>query len=274
MRPRAATIKEPQMDAAAEPAQDLKQTQSPPPRPLGFFGLCLSLVALAVLCLLLSALGLAIGVAIAGPVLGWPQFIEALQRALAASDDALATRLLMAVILIFYLSLVIAVFIAARWRGKGQWRALTGWEKFTLSDRSIWIIMVLALIYSASASDLIGHFLSRPAEPLKIPADPYAAVALFVLAVMLAPVTEELLFRGWIFTALRFNWGFWPALLVTSMLFALAHYENTHLYALAVFPIGLALGAIRERAGSVKAAILFHGVNNLAAFVLSAFGGG
>ena len=94
------------------------------------------------------------------------------------------------------------------------------------------------------------------------------------LAVLIAPVTEELLFRGWIYTGLRFHWGLWPALLTTSALFACAHYENTHLYALAVFPIGLALGVIRERTGSVKASILFHALNNFVAFGLMMLSGG
>ncbi len=39
------------------------------------------------------------------------------------------------------------------------------------------------------------------------------------------------------------------------------------------FPIGLALGVIRERTGSVKASITYHAINNLAAFCLSALSG-
>jgi len=50
--------------------------------------------------------------------------------------------------------------------------------------------------------------------------------------------------------------------------FAGMHYEKTHLYALAVFPIGLALGAIREITGTIKSTISFHAFNNLIACVL------
>ena len=87
---------------------------------------------------------------------------------------------------------------------------------------------------------------------------------------MLAPFTEELLFRGWIYTSLRFSFGLWPAVLASAAVFGFAHYEDTHLYALAVFPVGIALALIRERTGSVKASMLFHAFNNLIAFCAAA----
>jgi membrane protease YdiL (CAAX protease family) len=40
---------------------------------------------------------------------------------------------------------------------------------------------------------------------------------------------------------------------------------------LAVFPVGLALGAIRETSGSLKASISFHAFFNAVAFALAAF---
>jgi membrane protease YdiL (CAAX protease family) len=166
-----------------------------------------------------------------------------------------------------------AIVIAARWRGKSQWRDLIGWRPFRLGDRWVWLIMLAALIYSVTADSLIGHFFPHAPAQLSIPSDRVTAGALFALAVVFAPIAEELLFRGWIYTALRAHWGLWPALLTSSALFAFAHYEGTHLYALAVFPIGLALGLIRERTGSIKVSIGYHAFNNLAAFALAALGG-
>ena len=60
------------------------------------------------------------------------------------------------------------------------------------------------------------------------------------------------------------RWG----ILVSAILFALAHWESTHLYALAVFPVGLALGYVRQRADSIAASITLHSLYNGIAAVL------
>ena len=104
--------------------------------------------------------------------------------------------------------------------------------------------------------------------------DPAAALGLSVLAVVFAPGVEELVFRGWIFTHLRRDFSFATALLASSVVFAGLHYDSTHLYALAVFPVGLALGAMREITGSIKPTIAFHAFNNFLACCLSFVGPG
>lgn len=261
------------MDVATAAEQDEGEAAREAATPFGLGGLLLSLVGLALLGLILAALLCAVAALIALPIMDPAGLLAALKAGLSGSDGALAARLLAIVVLAVYLGLAIAIFIAARWRGGAAWRRLIGWYPFRLGNRRFWIVVALTLLYSAAADAAIGHFLTHPMERLEIPADPAAALGLFVLAVAIAPLTEELLFRGWIYTSLRFSFGFWPALIVTSALFALAHYEKTHLYALAVFPIGLAIGAIRERTGSLKAAMLFHALNNLAAFGLAALAG-
>lgn len=253
------------MDAAADDCRALE--------PPGFVGLCLSLIGLLAFGALITALAGGVAVVIAGLMIGWPALSEALHRTLTQGDSIEAVRTLFAGILVFYIALAGAVVLAAKWRGGQHWRDLIGWRSFRLSDRMLWAIIAAALIYSALANNMAAHFLTHPPVELAVPVDPVAAAALFVLAVLAAPVTEELVFRGWIYTGLRFHWGFWPALLTTSVLFAGAHYERTHVYALAVFPIGLALGVVRERTGSVRASILFHALNNFAAFALSAIFG-
>lgn len=254
------------MEAAADESQAVK--------PFGFAGLCLSLIGLVILGLFVTVLIGAVAALAAGVVMGWHAVLETARHALAQGGNDDDMRALFAIIVAFHVGLVIAILLMARWRGGTAWRELIAWQPFRLADKMIWAIMAGALIYSAGADSAIEYFLPHPPVQLTIPVDLAASTALFALAVVVAPVTEELLFRGWIYTGLRFHWGMWPALLTTSALFAFAHYENTHLYALAVFPIGLALGAIRERTGSIKASILFHVVNNFVAFGLSALNGG
>ncbi|HEY1736163.1 MAG TPA: type II CAAX endopeptidase family protein [Methylovirgula sp.] len=241
-------------------------------KPLGILGLVLSLFAITALAVLLTAVIAGAMALLATLALGPSAFLGALNAAMRDSDTIAAMRMMFLLIIAFYVAVALAIVIAARFRGKSQWRDLIGWHSPRLRDVWIWVIMVAALIYSAGADALIGHFFPHAPEQLSIPSDRFAYGELFVLAVILAPIAEELLFRGWIYTALRVRFGLWMALLTSSALFAFAHYEGTHLYALAVFPIGLALGVIRERTGSLKASIGYHAFNNLAAFCLAALG--
>lgn len=254
------------MDAAANESRTVE--------PFGFVGLCLGLIGILGLAILATCLVAAV---VAGTFIlfeGWQAFMTAAKHVLLPSDTILATRALFCLIILFYLAVAGAVVLAARWRGGAAWRDLLAWRPFRLADKVIWAIMAATLLYSAGADALIGHFLPHYSTQLTIPKDPVALGELFVLAVMLAPMTEELVFRGWFYTGLRFHWGFWPALVLTAAMFAGAHYEGTHIYALAVFPIGLALAAIRERTHSVQASMVYHAINNLAAFCLSLLGTG
>lgn len=89
-----------------------------------------------------------------------------------------------------------------------------------------------------------------------------AGVSALLALVLVAPVTEELLFRGWLLTELQQRYGKTPALLWSSALFGLAHVEvSAMIYATLA---GLVLGAIALRTRSTLASIAMHaGVNAL-----------
>lgn len=84
---------------------------------------------------------------------------------------------------------------------------------------------------------------------------------LFAL-VLVAPLTEELLFRGWLLQDLKDQYGRRKALLWSSLLFGLVHLElSAILYATLG---GLVLGAVALRTKSTLASIAMHaGVNAL-----------
>ncbi len=85
----------------------------------------------------------------------------------------------------------------------------------------------------------------------------FAALAFFALIV--APVVEEVIFRGFIQKGLERSYGGATAVAITSVLFALAHGVRA---ALLVLPIGVALGLLYQRTKSLPLCIGFHfGVN-------------
>src|SRR5713101_5118277 len=94
-------------------------------------------------------------------------------------------------------------------------------------------------------------------------------LALAVLVIGgLAPVGEELFFRGFMLTRLRQVWRAGPAIVVTALAFGLIHGEWVH--GLLATGIGLYLGLVTARSGSVIPAVICHVANNTASVLLSA----
>ena len=87
------------------------------------------------------------------------------------------------------------------------------------------------------------------------------AVAVLVLVVLIAPVCEEIIFRGLLWGAIDWRWGQWTALVVTTVAFALAHLEFTRAPLLVVLAIPIALA--RLYSGGLLASIIAHQVTNL-----------
>ncbi len=87
-----------------------------------------------------------------------------------------------------------------------------------------------------------------------------------ILALALAPaLAEEIFFRGALLSLLSQRLGPGWGLLLSSLLFGLLHLDPAQGGAAAV--LGLYLGALTLRTGSIHAAILCHGLNNLMAVV-------
>lgn len=87
-------------------------------------------------------------------------------------------------------------------------------------------------------------------------------MSVLLALVLVAPVTEELLFRGWLLQDLKEQYGETPALVWSSLLFGLAHVEASAIVYAALG--GLVLGAVALRTKSTLASIAMHaGVNAL-----------
>lgn len=85
-------------------------------------------------------------------------------------------------------------------------------------------------------------------------------------AVLVAPVCEEMAFRGYLLTTIGLRRGPVAAVLLTTALFALFHVDPVRLAALV--PLGALFGWLAWRAGSIWPAIAAHAANNGMATVL------
>ena len=96
-----------------------------------------------------------------------------------------------------------------------------------------------------------------------------ARLGLALLALCVLPgLAEESLFRGLVQTRLAERWGRAPALVVASMAFGLLHMDPVQ--GTVAFVVGLYLGWIADRTGSIRPGIAAHAVNNAVFVVLAA----
>ncbi len=80
------------------------------------------------------------------------------------------------------------------------------------------------------------------------------------LACTLAPLAEELLFRGWLYGSLQRKFSHKTALLASAALFALAH--GSLLHALPLFLMGAVLAQARKAGGTLTTTVTMHALNN------------
>ncbi|WP_369294054.1 lysostaphin resistance A-like protein [Tepidiforma sp.] len=82
-----------------------------------------------------------------------------------------------------------------------------------------------------------------------------------------APATEELFFRGLLFGGFS-RWGFWPAALLSSTLFALVHFDLGSI--VPFLGIGIGLAWLYHRSHTLWHPILFHLLFNTISFTILA----
>lgn len=83
-----------------------------------------------------------------------------------------------------------------------------------------------------------------------------------------APICEEVVFRGAVIRALM-NWkpNWKLAVVISSLLFSIAHMNPAQMPH--AFLLGLLLGWVFVRTGSVVPGIIIHGVNNLTVYIIA-----
>lgn len=97
-------------------------------------------------------------------------------------------------------------------------------------------------------------------------------VLLYLAVVGLAPLFEEVMFRGFLFQGLRTSWlGSAGAILVTSLIWAGIHsqYDLTNILSIVCF--GVLLGISQLRTHCLTIPIAMHALNNLIALIQAAW---
>jgi membrane protease YdiL (CAAX protease family) len=132
--------------------------------------------------------------------------------------------------------------------------------------------MILALLIAFIALTALWAAIVHPGEEKTLEQlGSNESTALLVLSAALtcvvAPMCEEFLFRGYMFTALR-NWrGTLPAAIITGLVFGAVHAESAPVLDLApLAALGFGLCLLYRYSGSLYPCMIAHSLNNSIAF--------
>ncbi len=175
-------------------------------------------------------------------------------------DLALRTQVGAAAISAFYIGMAGATLAAAALVGRAGWRRLVALSAIPTGLWPIMAISALTLAYGAGLTLALARQQHRPAS--EGPTDYLLLATLIGNLTLLAPLAEELFFRGWLYTALRARLRFGPSFAFTTVLFAAMHWDANHRRILLVMPLAVALGILREATGSIKPTLALHALYN------------
>jgi len=132
------------------------------------------------------------------------------------------------------------------------------------------------LVWSAgfgiAAGILFSVLWAAGINPLKLvhtplPSAPRQIIVFFLVGGVIGPVWEEIFFRGIIFGFFR-RWGLYTAILISTALFVLPHYDGSHL-PLTQIVGGIVFAIAYEKEKSLVVPITIHCLGNIAMFSLT-----
>src|SRR5579871_4440340 len=168
-----------------------------------------------------------------------------------------------------YLLVLLCVFIVVRSRAGQPFGRAIEWN-WPGASSAAFVISGVAL---AVAVDYLSRFLPLPKSlPIEdMFSNPINAYLMALFGVTLAPLLEELFFRGLLYPVLRRGLGLITAVLLTALGFALIHsVQLGYAWApiLSIFVVGVVFTLVRERWSSVGASFLMHCGYNFTLFAM------
>ena len=162
-----------------------------------------------------------------------------------------------ALIVFAELAYILPVIMILAWK-RVSWKHI-GFGKFDWSTMGIGcgmllggygVILVHNLIITALGVDTQGQAIFDIFSSLDSP------VWLILAAVIVAPLVEEIFFRGFLFQGFRKKYGWVSAMLLSSAIFAAAHLDLASL--IPTFVLGIVLTYVYHRSNSVWPGVILH----------------
>jgi len=171
--------------------------------------------------------------------------------------------------LFFFLYITLSVL-----RGHSFWECL-GWRKIRTRPGENKRNPAVYFAWGCGLSFLVAVVSTQMKTPENLPMEELfkhrqTALLFMAMAVLVAPLVEETLFRGYLYPLFARSFGVLPGIVLTGVLFGLMHGAQLgwtwSLVAVLIF-VGIVFTTVRARTGSVFASYLMHlGYNSLISF--------
>lgn len=168
----------------------------------------------------------------------------------------------------FAVFFALTVVLVRRWHSSRPARYL-GYRRPRASDVLLAAAGALAIIPIAELIDRWSYLVLPPLREIAAGGaalvaidSPWRAVLVFGAVALTPAICEETLFRGWLLGTLRRRMSPVPAIALQAVLFALFHMSPLSIVALAF--VGVYLGFLLERTGTLYASMSAHGLYNAA----------
>jgi membrane protease YdiL (CAAX protease family) len=130
--------------------------------------------------------------------------------------------------------------------------------------------LIWSVCFAIAAGVLFSVLFAAGINPLKLvqtplPSAPRQIFMFFLVGGVIAPVSEEIFFRGIIFGFFR-RWGFYAAILISTVFFVLPHGRHLPLTQIAG---GIVFAIAYEKEKSLMVPITIHCLGNMAIFSLA-----
>lgn len=173
---------------------------------------------------------------------------------------AIGSTLVVYALLLFFLYVTLAVL-----RGQPFWRTL-GWRRIEPQNNELPTRPLFYFLGGCLVSLLVFALTSVIKTPENTPIEQVfkfkeTAILFIVMAVLVAPLAEETLFRGYLYPMFARWFGVIPSIIVTGTLFGLMHgpqLGDAKSLILIMSMVGIIFTAARARTGSVFASYLMH----------------
>ncbi|MFP3903399.1 MAG: CPBP family intramembrane glutamic endopeptidase [Armatimonadota bacterium] len=128
------------------------------------------------------------------------------------------------------------------------------------------VLVVAAVVASLSMPQLTGAPIAQVGMKLMGQHTALSVVIYLILLAVVAPIAEELLFRGYLYPALRENMSKFAAVAISAMLFGLLHMNPVAIVPIVI--IGIVLAILYETTHSVVPGVVCHALNNTIVFCI------
>jgi len=168
-----------------------------------------------------------------------------------------------------FLFVGVPVAVAAMRTRAHPWRAV-GYVPFKAKD--FWLVAA-AMAVQIGVTVVFSYLFFAPeqdtlVEDVNFDETTFAAIATVFLIVIAAPITEETLFRGLFFGALRTRTSFWIAAGASGLAFGAVHLASGDVAVAGLLTLfGVILAWLYEKTGSLGPPIALHMINNSIAII-------